>query len=30
MTAASELEWEERWVSLELCGLEGQAGLGTS
>lgn len=26
MTAVSELEWEARWASLELCGLEGQAG----
>lgn len=29
MTAVSGLEWEERWASLEWCGLEGQAGLGT-
>lgn len=28
MTAVSEREWEERWASLELCGLEGRAGLG--
>lgn len=24
MTAVSEREWEERWASLELCGLEGR------